>query len=122
MSKTLTKVRKRLARHDRIRKRVSGTTGCPRLCVYRSLKNISVQLVDDSSGKVLYGLSTLSKAARDKIKSGGNVEAATLLGGIVATDLLGKGIKKIVFDRGGYIYHGRVKAFAEAAREGGMEF
>jgi len=86
------------------------------------LKNLHVQLVDDANGKVLLGMSTEAKDFRSKIKSGGNVEAAAALGEIFAVESQKKGFKKACFDRGGYLYHGRVKAFAEAARKDGMEF
>ena len=113
---------KRVSRHRRIRKKVKGTTEVPRMCVHRSLKNLKVQLIDDSNGKVLMGLSTLNKDVRDSVKNGGNIAAATHLGGVFAAQAQKKGIKNVCFDRGGYLYHGRVKAFAEAAREAGMEF
>jgi large subunit ribosomal protein L18 len=113
---------KRSHRHKRIRKKISGVPDCPRLCVHRSLKNLSAQLVDDQSGKVLFGMTTLHKDLRARIKSGGNVEAAAKLGESFAALAKEKGITKIRFDRGGYLYHGRVKAFADAARNGGLEF
>jgi len=113
---------KRINRHKRIRKKMTGTNELPRMCVHRSLKNFYVQLVDDTSGKVLCGLSTRTKDLRSKVKGGGNIGAATQLGEAFASVAKEKGIKKVCFDRGGYIYHGRVKAFAEAARKGGMEF
>jgi len=113
---------KRKYRHKRIRKKSIGTGDKPRLCVYRSLKNLSVQIVDDSKGTVLFGMSTLTKDIRGKIKTGGNIEAATQLGQAFAVKAQENGIKKVCFDRGGYLYHGRVKAFAQAAREGGLEF
>ena len=113
---------KRIARHERIRKTLSGTQERPRLCVHRSLNNIYAQIVDDTSHKVLLGVSTLNKDIRKKIKSGGNLEAATMLGEAVAALAQKKGIKKVAFDRGGYLYHGRVKAVAEAARKAGLEF
>ena len=113
---------KRLNRHRRIRKTVSGTTERPRLCVHRSLKNFSAQVIDDTTGKVLLGMTTLAKDIKGKVKNGGNVEAATALGEAFAKKSIDKGIKLVSFDRGGYLYHGRVKAFAEAARNGGMEF
>lgn len=117
-----TKTLKRIYRHQRIRKKVSGTPEYPRLCVHRSLKNFYAQVVDDTSGQVLLGMSTLEKTLRKDLKSGGNVEAAFLLGSAFAAKAQKKGIKRVCFDRGGYLYHGRVKAFAEAARQGGMEF
>jgi len=116
------KEQSRIYRHRRIRKKIVGTSDMPRLCVHRSLKNLSAQIVDDSTQKVILGLSTLSKKCKEKFKSGGNVEAAKLLGELIAKNAVDKGIKKVCFDRGGYIYHGRVKAFAQAAREAGLEF
>ncbi len=113
---------KRVARHERIRWKISGRPDRPRLCIHRSLKNLYVQLIDDLNGKVLFGFSTLNKDLRNKIKSGGNVEAASILGEAVAKEVMSRGIKNVCFDRGGYLYHGRIKAFAEAARKGGLEF
>lgn len=113
----------RRARHERIRAKISGTKQRPRLSVHRSLKNLTAQVIDDVEGKTLIGLSTLSTAVAEKVKkNGGNVEGAKVFGQIFAQEALKKGIKKVAFDRGGYLYHGRVKAFAEAAREAGMEF
>ena len=122
MVKILEKTEKRIARHKRIRRKISGTSESLRMCVFRSLKNLSVQVIDDSAGKVIFGLSTLNKDVKAKIKNGGNIEAAVKLGEAFAAELQKKGIKKVVFDRGGYLYHGRVKAFAEAARNSGLEF
>jgi len=116
------KVHKRNFRHQRIRKQVAGTPDKPRLFIRRSLKNLQVQIVDDVSGKILLGKSTLAKDVRSKIKTGGNINAAMVLGESVANEALKKGIKTVCFDRGGYLYHGRVKAFADAARKGGLEF
>ncbi len=113
---------KRFYRHVRLRKTLQGTTDQPRLCVHRSLKNLHAQIIDDTQKKILFGLSTLDKDLRTKIKSGGNVDAAAILGEVVAMKAKEKGIKKVCFDRGGYLYHGRIKAFAEAARKGGLEF
>jgi len=116
------KVLKRVNRHLRVRKKVSGTKELPRLCVYRSLSNLYAQLVDDNEGKTLITISTLAKELREKIKYGGNVKAAAVLGEFFAKKAKEKGISKVCFDRGGYLYHGRVKAFADAARKGGLEF
>jgi large subunit ribosomal protein L18 len=113
---------KRVARHERIRKNLVGTTERPRLAVSRSLNNMSAQIIDDITHKVIVGVSTLNKDLRKKLKSGGNVEAATALGEAIAALAQKKGIKKVSFDRGGYLYHGRIKAVAEAARKGGLEF
>ena len=110
----------RKARHARIRNRVSGTSELPRMCVYRSLKNISVQIIDDTKGITLVSSSSVNKDL--KIKNGGNVEASKLVGADIAKKAKKAKITKVVFDRGGYLYHGRVKALAEAARENGLEF
>lgn len=112
----------RIARHGRVRKKVSGSLGCPRLNVYRSLCNIYVQLIDDQKGQTLISASTNDKEIKEALKSGGNVEAAKAVGSLIAKRAKKKGIKQVVFDRGGYEYHGRVKALADAAREGGLEF
>lgn len=109
----------RKKRHKRIRKKISGTQAIPRLCVYRSLKHIEAQIIDDHTGKTLVGVSSCSKAVE---ASGGNRDGATLIGKLLAEKALLKNIKSVVFDRGGYIYHGRVRALAEAAREGGLKF
>lgn len=113
---------KRVYRHKRLRKHIAGTSGQPRVCVHRSLKNFSVQVIDDTTGKILMGLSTSAKNLKSKIKDGGNVDGAAQLGEIFASEAKKKGITRVCFDRGGYLFHGRVKAFAEAARKGGMEF
>ena len=110
----------RRARHARVRKKISGTTEIPRLCVYRSLKNIYVQIIDDTTGKTLVSASTLD--AELKANYGGNKEAAKAVGALIAKKALEANIKAVVFDRGGYVYHGRVKELAEGAREGGLEF
>jgi large subunit ribosomal protein L18 len=115
------KEKKLVARHRRIRKRLIGTPERPRLCVHRSLKNFSAQIIDDCSGKVLCGLSTLNKELKSQMKTGGNVDAARKLGEAFAAVAKGKGIKQVCFDRGGYLYHGRVKAFADAARKSGLD-
>jgi len=108
-------------RHRRIRKRVSGTPERPRLNVYRSLGHIYAQLVDDTTGHTVASASSLDKALRAE-KSGGSVAGAVAVGKLVAERAKAAGIDKVVFDRGGYLYHGRVKALADAAREGGLEF
>ncbi len=112
----------RLKRHRRIRKKIFGTTEVPRLCVHRSLKNIEAQLIDDMKEKTILSLSTNSKEFKEKLSYGGNVKAAFLLGEIFAKKAKKKGIKKVVFDRGGYLYHGRIKTFADAVRKGGLIF
>ena len=106
----------------RVRKKVKGTTERPRLCVYRSLKQIYVQLIDDTTGKTLASASTLSKTIKGSLKHGSNIEAAKKVGELIARHAKDKGISKVVFDRHGYKYHGRIKAVADAAREGGLEF
>ena len=116
------KISGRAKRHQRIRKHVIGTSEKPRLNVRRSLKNLFVQMIDDSKGATLLTASTTDKDFRNQCKYGGNIKAASLLGEIFAQRAKGKHIVKVVFDRGGYDYHGRIKAFAEAARKGGLEF
>ena len=109
----------RKKRHVRVRGKISGTAECPRLNVYRSLANIYVQLIDDVKGVTLAQASTVEK---DFAQYGGNVEAAKAVGKKIAERATEKGIKECVFDRGGYVYHGRVQALADGAREGGLEF
>lgn len=104
--------------HARIRERIQGTAERPRLNVYRSLNHIYAQLIDDSKGLTIVSASTIA----DKIKAGGNVAAAKAVGKLVAERAVEKGVKKVVYDRGGYLYHGRIKALADAAREAGLEF
>ena len=110
----------RLARHARVRKKISGTSEIPRLCVYRSLKNIYAQIIDDSKGVTLVSASSLD--AELKANYGGNKDAAKAVGALVAKKALAAGISEVVFDRGGYVYHGRVAELAEGAREGGLKF
>lgn len=105
--------------HERIRHKVRGTAERPRLAVFRSLTNIYVQLIDDAHSITLVSASTIEKGSRTR---GGNLAAAKAIGKIIAGRAKEKGIQKVVFDRGGYIYHGRVKALADAAREAGLEF
>jgi large subunit ribosomal protein L18 len=112
----------RRLRHYRVRKKVNGTPERPRLCVYRSNKHIVAQVIDDINGQTLVSASSLEKDVRAEIKSGGNKEAAKVVGALVAKRAVEKGIEVVVFDRGGYIYHGRVAALADAAREGGLQF
>lgn len=109
-------------RHARIRAKVTGTMTRPRLCVFRSLKCIYAQVIDDSVGHTLASASTLDPEMRDKMGGKTKTEGAGLIGALVAQRALNKGISQVVFDRGGYKYHGRVKALAEAAREAGLEF
>jgi len=101
---------------------MSGTKLRPRLVIKRSINNMSAQMVDDTDAKILFALSTTNKEVKLKIVSAGNVSAAGVFGGIFAKIAKEKGFIKVVFDRAGYLYHGRVKAFAEAARKGGLEF
>ena len=112
----------RRRRHRRVRAKVSGTAERPRLCVKRSLAHIYVQLIDDTAGRTLAAASTLTPEIRQQAANGGNVKAAELVGGRIAEIAQAQGIKKACFDRGGLMYHGRVKAVAEAARKGGLEF
>lgn len=102
-----------------IRKKVHGTPARPRLCVYRSLQNIYAQVIDDTVGKTLVSASSLDL---DKSEGGGNVEAAAKIGKLIGEKALKSGIKQVVFDRNGYLYHGRVKALADGAREAGLDF
>ncbi len=108
--------------HKRIRQKISGNVGRPRLCIYRSLKYIYAQIVDDSQGKTLVAASTAEKNVRGDLKQGGNIQASKLVGKTIAERAKAKGIEAVVFDRGGYLYHGRIKAVAEAAREAGLKF
>ena len=107
--------------HFRIRAKMSGTAERPRLNVYRSLNHIYTQLIDDASGVTIASASTLVKKGEAK-KTGGNIAAAVEVGKLIAERAQQKGVKKVVFDRGGYLYHGRIKALADAARESGLEF
>jgi large subunit ribosomal protein L18 len=107
--------------HTRIREKIAGTAERPRLNVYRSLNHIYTQLIDDANGVTLASASSKSKKGEEKTV-GGNVEAAKTVGKLIAERGQEKGIKKVVFDRGGYLYHGRIKALADAAREAGLEF
>jgi len=116
---------KRLARkrrHFRVRKKIHGTAQRPRLSVYRSLRHIYAQLIDDNAGHTLVSASTQEPSLRDQLSATMNKEAAQRVGEILAKRALEKGIESIVFDRGGYLYHGRVKALAEGAREYGLKF
>ena len=108
----------RIRRHIRVRKNLSGTANCPRLCVFRSNKNIEAQIIDDTKGHTLVCVSSSSL----KIANGGNIEAAKTIGAEIAKRAVEKNITSVVFDRGGFIYTGRVKALADAARENGLKF
>jgi large subunit ribosomal protein L18 len=109
-------------RHKRLRKKVEGTPERPRLSVYRSLNNVYAQVIDDTKGNTIVGASTLDKELSDQKGHKGNMGMAKKVGELVARRALAKGLKKVVFDRGGYRYHGRVKALADGAREAGLEF
>ena len=113
---------KRVKRHARVRKNLFGTPERPRLCVYRSNKNISAQVIDDVNGVTLVSASSLDKELKGEIGYGGNKEAAKKVGEALAKRALAKGIEEVCFDRGGFLYHGRVAALADAAREAGLMF
>ena len=106
----------------RIRKKVTGTAEKPRLAVFRSDKHIYAQAIDDGTGQTVAQASTLDADLKEKVQRGGNVDAAKAVGGVIAARLKDKGIENVVFDRGGYLYHGRIKALADAAREAGLKF
>ena len=117
----------RARRHARVRKRVTGSAERPRLVVFRSLRNIEAQIIDDGEGRTILGISTLSGAVRKAAEGGGpgggpRISAAFQAGRILAEQAVGRGIAAVVFDRAGYRYHGRVRAFAEGARKGGLRF
>ena len=112
----------RKLRHKRIRKKIIGTKKKPRLCVFRSLQHMYTQLINDIEGKTLHSASTNNPEIRKKIKYGGNVKAAALLGEIFAKKANELGFQEVVFDRAGYKYHGRIKALAEACRKNGLKF
>ena len=122
MIKKLSKNEKRKKRHLRMRNKIVGTPGMPRLNVFRSSKNIYAQVIDDAEGITLVSASSLENDASENIVNGGNKEGAREVGKMVAKKALEKGIVSVVFDRGGYIYHGRVKELAEGAREAGLKF
>ncbi len=122
MFKKVSKKSKRLSRHKRVRNKITGTPDRPRLNVYRSLTNIYAQVIDDVAGVTLVAASSLEKDVKDQVKSTSNVEAAKLVGQLVAKKALEQGIDEVTFDRGGNIYHGRTKALAEGAREIGLKF
>lgn len=113
---------KRVARHQRVRQNLKGTPDKPRLCIFRSNKNISAQIIDDINGTTLVAASSLDKELKTKLKNGGNKEAAKQVGEAIAKRALEKGIETVAFDRGGFLYHGRVKELADGAREAGLKF
>jgi large subunit ribosomal protein L18 len=112
----------RLKRHLRVRKKITGTTERPRLNIFRSAKHMYAQIIDDTNGVTIAAASTQDKELRESVGNGGNVEAAKKVGQLIAERAKAKGLDKVVFDRGGYLYHGRVQALADAAREAGLEF
>ena len=116
------KVLARSKRKKRIRKKIRGTGDRPRMCVFRSTKHIYTQVIDDSVGKTVASASTLSEEIRSELKSGGNIEAAKKVGELIARKCIERNIREVVFDRNGYLYHGRVKALALLARENGLQF
>ncbi len=109
-------------KHARLRNRISGTAECPRLAVFRSNNHIYAQIIDDTASNTLVSASTMEKAVKDAVDHTNDVAAAAYVGKVIAEKALAKGIKTVVFDRGGYIYKGKVKALADAAREAGLEF
>jgi large subunit ribosomal protein L18 len=108
--------------HLRMRKRIAGTSDRPRLCVHRSGRHIRAQVIDDLTGRTIVSASSLDKEVRGVIKGGGNIAASKVVGKIIAERAKAKGVEKVVFDRGGYQYHGRVQALADSAREAGLQF
>lgn len=109
-------------RHQRVRNRVTGTAERPRLSVYRSLNHIYCQIIDDTKGVTLVSTSSIDNGLKGQLETGGDLGAAQAVGKTIAEKALNQGIKQVVFDRGGHIYHGRIKALADAAREAGLEF
>lgn len=122
MAHTLKTRAARERRHQRVRRRVVGTPQRPRLNIYRSLLHIYGQIIDDSQGRTLASASTLDPEVRQQLGQGTKTDDAKVVGRVLAQRALARGVKQVVFDRGGYRYHGRVRALAEAAREGGLEF
>ena len=122
MFKTRDRNADRVIRHARVRKKVSGTPEMPRLCVYRSLNHIYAQLVDDSKGVTLAAASTQEKAVQEQLKDVDKKGAAKIVGKLIGERAMGAGIKQVVFDRGGYVYTGRVAELAAGAREAGLDF
>ena len=122
MDSTELKRKARIKRKKRIRKRVFGTTDRPRLSVFRSKRHIYAQLIDDSSGHTMAAASSVEKIVKDNPENENNISAATRIGQLIAERAIEKGVKKIVFDRNGFLYHGRIKAVSDGAREAGLEF
>ena len=122
MLKKADKNANRLQRHKRVRRKITGTTQRPRLCVFRSSNNIYAQIIDDANRVTLTAASSLDAEVIGAVNHGGNKEAAKMVGEMIAKRAIEKGITEVVFDRGGYLYHGRVQVLAEAAREAGLKF
>ena len=122
MLKKADKNANRLQRHKRVRRKITGTTQRPRLCVFRSSNNIYDQIIDDANRVTLTAASSLDAEVKGAVNHGGNKEAAKMVGEMIAKRAIEKGITEVVFDRGGYLYHGRVQVLAEAAREAGLKF
>ena len=122
MIKQINKKEQTRKRHQRVRVKVAGTTAAPRLAVYRSTKHIYAQLIDDEKHVTVCSASSIDKDLKEKLAHGGNIDAAKVVGEAIAKKALKAGVKECVFDRGGFLYHGRVAALAEAAREAGLEF
>ena len=122
MLKKADKNANRLQRHKRVRRKITGTTQRPRLCVFRSSNNIYAQIIDDANRVSLTVASSLDAEVKGAVNHGGNKEAAKMVGEMIAKRAIEKGITEVVFDRGGYLYHGRVQVLAEAAREAGLKF
>ena len=122
MLKKADKNANRLQRHKRVRRKITGTTQRPRLCVFRSSNNIYAQIIDDTNRVTLVAASSLDEAVKGAVNHTGNKEAAKMVGEMIAKRAIEKGITEVVFDRGGYLYHGRVQVLAEAAREAGLKF
>ena len=120
--RNLSKDQHRRRVHERVRTRLQGTTERPRLCVYRSLEHIYAQVIDDRTGKTVVSASSVDGETKKNLKGGGNIAAAKVIGKALAERAKAAGVSKVVFDRGGYKYHGRVKALADAAREAGLQF
>ena len=122
MLKKADKNANRLQRHKRVRRKITGTTQRPRLCVFRSSNNVYAQIIDDANRVTLTAASSLDAEVKGAVNHGGNKEAAKMVGEMIAKRAIEKGITEVVFDRGGYLYHGRVQVLAEAAREAGLKF
>ena len=122
MLKKADKNANRLQRHKRFRRNITGTTQRPRLCVFRSSNNIYAQIIDDANRVTLTAASSLDAEVKGAVNHGGNKESAKMVGEMIAKRAIEKGITEVVFDRGGYLYHGRVQVLAEAAREAGLKF